>query len=392
MPSIITRYLIRELTSIFLIAFVGLMVVLITIGLIQQALDRGLSPEIILKLIPYAVPKAMMFGLPAATLLAVCVVPGRMAHNNEIAALFSLGVRPTQVYGPLIGFGLVASLLAVWANDIGFAWSYWGVERTVVASARELTLHLLRTEGRFENSNLQIEVNGIEGDILIEPIIHIGGSRPLNITAVKGRLSGVRGGAGLRVELNNGLIEQGGSRIRFPDEFVYELSVQNPIDLDQKYRTPSHLYLSEIPAARQALQSELESLEQDQMRQAAVQMISGDWLGLTDDDWQQREMEHRQAEFRLRRLEIVPHRRWANGFSCLAFALLGIPVSIRLRTPDFWTAFGACFFPILIAYYPIFMFGLNAAKQGTLPPTALWISNLVFFVIGGWWIYRQGWR
>jgi hypothetical protein len=134
---------------------------------------------------------------------------------------------------------------------------------------------------------------------------------------------------------------------------------------------------------------ELGRLERRHAIHACSQMITGDMVGLTNSDWSSRIAELESAEARLKRLHVVPHRRWANGFSCFAFAMIGIPVALRLRTSNYATTFGICFLPILIVYYPLFMFGLNGAKMGTLPPYAAWLGDLVCVAIGGWLMYRE---
>ena len=77
-----------------------------------------------------------------------------------------------------------------------------------------------------------------------------------------------------------------------------------------------------------------------------------------------------------------PWRRWANGFSCMAFVLVGAPLAIRLRTADVWTSFIACFLPILVVYYPLLAYGVDLAKSGDLPPYCVWLGNVVLVTVG----------
>ena len=86
------------------------------------------------------------------------------------------------------------------------------------------------------------------------------------------------------------------------------------------------------------------------------------------------------------RLRTEPYRRWANGFSCLCFALVGAPVAIRLRNADFLSSFFICFLPILVVYYPLMALGVDGA--GVLPPYAVWLGNIILVVVGIWWIRR----
>jgi len=83
-----------------------------------------------------------------------------------------------------------------------------------------------------------------------------------------------------------------------------------------------------------------------------------------------------------------PWRRWANGFSCLCFVLVGAPMAIRMRNADFLTSFFLCFLPILLVYYPVFMLGVSRVKSGSLPPPAVWMGN-VLVALWGLWLLRS---
>jgi lipopolysaccharide export system permease protein len=94
--------------------------------------------------------------------------------------------------------------------------------------------------------------------------------------------------------------------------------------------------------------------------------------------------EIRKIESKQRRLAVEPPRRFAAGFCCLSFVWLGAPLAIWMRKSDFFASFFACFVPILILYYPLFAFGLEQAKIGSLPPMCVWIANVAIGLVGLW--------
>ena len=126
----------------------------------------------------------------------------------------------------------------------------------------------------------------------------------------------------------------------------------------------------------------LTQLESELTLAATAQWMSGDLVGLSHGGWADQNHELKRARKRFNRLQVVPHRRWANGFSCLAFAIIGVPVALRLRTGNYATTFGACFVPILLLYYPLFMFGLNGAKSNALPAWSVWMGNIACAIVG----------
>jgi lipopolysaccharide export system permease protein len=89
-----------------------------------------------------------------------------------------------------------------------------------------------------------------------------------------------------------------------------------------------------------------------------------------------------RSKRRLIRLHTEPWRRWAWGFSCFFFVLVGAPLAMIAKTSDYWSTFGLCFLPTLILYYPLFIFGLEQSKDGVVPPYGVWIGNAVLAMIG----------
>jgi lipopolysaccharide export system permease protein len=118
--------------------------------------------------------------------------------------------------------------------------------------------------------------------------------------------------------------------------------------------------------------------------EAAFDMISGDFAGLADPHWKKRRDKVRIAGQRIHRLQTEPWRRWATGFSCFFFVMVGAPLAIRLRNSDLWTSFAICFLPILLVYYPLLALGVDRAKDGALPPYSVWLGNVILLLAGLW--------
>jgi lipopolysaccharide export system permease protein len=129
--------------------------------------------------------------------------------------------------------------------------------------------------------------------------------------------------------------------------------------------------LAEVAAGKQAL-----ALVTGRLEAATPAAVAGDRGALE------------QAKHRLNRIVLEPWRRWANGFSCLCFVLVGAAMAIRMRNADFLTSFFLCFLPILVVYYPVFILGVSRAKSGAIPPVAVWAGNLLI-ALWGWWLLRR---
>ena len=132
----------------------------------------------------------------------------------------------------------------------------------------------------------------------------------------------------------------------------------------------------------------IDQVEQMAAAKAAIGMITGRIEHTTPEYTQPERDLLRSEQNRLNRIIMEPWRRWANGFSCLCFVLVGAPMAIRMRNADFLTSFFLCFLPILIVYYPVFMLGVDQAKRGAVPPITVWLGN-VLIVLWGWWLLRR---
>ena len=392
MPKLITRYVFLELAKIFLVSSLAFVAMMLIVGIAEEAKKQALGPEILIQLVPYIFPKALMFAMPATCLFSVCVVFGRMAADNELVAIKSMGLHQSVIVFPVLVVAFLLSLTAVWVNDVSFAWSYWGIKRVVLESSDQILYGVLEDQGSFKTNKFSIEVEGVEGRKLIRPVIStFADNKNIRAVADIATLKTDMETHSLTFSMKHGAaVVDGKKPLTFQfDQFAPSIPLKSPEEIAKESGNPNHLYLSQIGSEIDSQGEKLESIrEQDAMR-ACSQLLTGDMLGLTNVKWQQRMTEQTDSKDRLAKLHVVPHRRWANGFSCLAFAMIGIPIALRLKTANYATTFGVCFLPILAIYYPLFMFGLNGAKQGQLPPVAAWLGNVVCMLIGVFLMYRE---
>ena len=390
-PKLVTRYVFIELAKIFVISSFAFVALMLIVGIADKAKEHGLGPELLLQLVPYILPQALMFAMPATCLFSVCVVFGRMASDNEIIAIKSMGLSQSVIVLPVLAVTFLLSLGAVWINDVSYAWSYWGIDRVVLESSDKILYGVLKDQGSFKTNKFSIEVEGVEGRRLLHPVINSYSSNQ-NIRAVaeEATIETDIDTHSMKFVMVNGVAVQDGAQknvFQFP-QFEFSVPIKSAEEIKKESGNPSHLYLRQISSEITTQIGQLTKMKQANAMLACSQLVSGDMLGLSNGDWQQRLIEQTDSTKRLSRLHVVPHRRWANGFSCLAFVMIGIPIALRMKTSNYATTFGVCFLPILAIYYPLFMFGLNGAKVGELPPYGAWLGNLICMLIGAFWIWR----
>ncbi len=392
LPKLITRYVFFELAKIFLISSFAFVALMLIVGIADQAKEYGLGPEILVQLVPYILPEALMFAMPATSLFSVCVVFGRMASDNEMVAIKSMGLSQSVIVFPVLAMAFLLSLGAVWINDVSFAWGYWGIKQVVLESSDKVVYGVLKDQGSFKTNKFSIEVAGVEGRRLINPVINTySNNKNLIIVAEEATLKSDPATHSLNFEMIRGAVMVEGETTAlysFPRQ-SYPIPLESPEEIEKASGNPSHLYLRQVSSEIAAQTHQLTKMKQSNAMLACSQLVAGDMLGLSNGVWEARLQDQKSSTKRLSRLHVVPHRRWANGFSCLAFAMIGIPIALWLKTSNYATTFGVCFLPILAIYYPLFMFGLNGAKLGELPPYGAWLGNVACMSIGAFLIWRE---
>ncbi|MCA9178672.1 MAG: LptF/LptG family permease [Planctomycetales bacterium] len=386
----ITRYILAELLKVFLIALFGMTAVMILAGVVQTAVNEGLGLAPILRIIPYVLPNALRFAVPGTILFATCSVYGRLASNNEVTALKSLGISPVALLRPAWVLAFLVSLVAVWLNDIAVSWGTTGVRRVVIQSIEDIAYGMLRTHKTYEPKagKMSISVQRVDGHRLIRPTISIrgpSGSTAVTVTASTAEMRYNEQRDTLSVFLTNAeATGEVSGDVGFGGHFP-SLRREIPLNLNQtdemgKAR-PADCPSRKIPGEIRHQAEVIQKLEQEMAARAAFDMFSGDLDGLSGEEWKKRRQTLGYARSRMDRLRTEPWRRWANGFSCFCFVLVGAPLAMYLRNSDLFTTFATCFFPILVIYYPLLMVGIGQAKSGALPPYCVWLGNVILMAI-----------
>ena len=210
----LTRYVIFELLKV-LVLWLGVFTLVFVFSLLGVELRRGgVSPAIALKILPFIIPQALVYAIPATVLLAVCVVYGRIASGNEVVALKSLGISPWSVAWPGFALAFAMSLVCVQLNEIAFSWGDLGVRRVIIQSVEDIVYGLLQTQRTYSTERISISVREVEDRRLIRPVIifhsHDGGAS-FTISADEAELSSNLQSDTLRLILFNSVIDGGGS-------------------------------------------------------------------------------------------------------------------------------------------------------------------------------------
>ncbi len=106
------RYVFRELLRVFLLATIGLTLILSLGAILRPVQEFGLGPRQVLHILTCFLPISLTFVLPVAALFASALTYGRFAVDNEIDACRASGVSLLTLIYP----GFVLALLVAIAN------------------------------------------------------------------------------------------------------------------------------------------------------------------------------------------------------------------------------------------------------------------------------------
>ncbi|MCL4202607.1 MAG: LptF/LptG family permease [Pirellulaceae bacterium] len=384
--TILTRYILLELTKVFLVTLLALVVLLVLVGVAQEAVRHGLTLGVTLRLVPFVLLNAMCFAIPGTILFSACNVFGRMAAANEVVAIKSLGIHPDKMVAPALAFGFLVSAGTVLLIEVAFTWGHQGAKRVIASSLEEIAYSMLRTRGEYSSKRFSIHVDSVDGRRLIRPTITLyatDSDAPTTISAREAELRADFTEGLLHLELVDGYVELDGQvTLRFPDTIRQAVPFADPDEMFAASSHPSHMRTPDIARAKARQRAELALAHRQGATAASAESNPGDGAGTDSAEGDEPKDAIAVSGQRLHRLETEPHRRWASGLSCLSFVFIGVPLAIRLRNADFFTTFGICFLPILLLYYPLFMFGLDGAKAGRLPPWSVWLGNIVCIIVG----------
>lgn len=372
---LLQRYILGELTRTFLFVLLCLTLLVNVVGVFQTATERGLAAPQIWEVLPYIVPSMMPFTIPAALLLTVCLVYGRMAGDQEVTAAKAAGVSVMTILWPSILLGAALSIASFMLTDRVIPWALDQMEQRIVRMVEDVFFERLRTEHSFTDRQhgLEINVRDIQGKTLIDPVIR---QKPKNgqsrtITADEATISLDLKRQIARIHIRYGSIcLPDNQRFTAVDKTV-EFSLANEIGKPKPRNLPIDVIESQITET-------VADEDRARERRTVDALLSTSWGGFDHlaslEKWHAKAPDKHSATYHRLKTEI--HSRYAMSCSCLFFVLLGGPFAIYKAKSQFLTSFLYCFVPIVAIYYPLILGIMAQAKKGNIDPSyGMWLGN-----------------
>ena len=349
---ILTRYILREVTSHALIGAAIFTFVLFTrdLGRILELVVRASAPlPSIAEIFFYTVPVALTYTIPMAVLVGILIGLSRLAADSEITAMRASGMGVWD-FGRALAIFVAAAWGLALVNSIYIApWSLSSLE------------HL---EDQLKGSQVSYEVQprvfyeGFPKLVLYVQDVHSaqGGSVWKGVF-----LADISEPANPRITLAREgiLVPEGRDRLHLhlTDGSTHESDPNNA----DRYQI-STFQQTDIPIELPATESKDEQVPvkavgtwQLHARAASVDPVSGRWYLI---------------EF---------YNRFALPSACLVLAMVGIPLGLSSKKSGKSGGFVLTIILVFV-YYFVSLIGVSLAKQGKLSPAVgAWLANLVFF-------------
>ncbi len=384
--KIILVHITAELLKVFTFTLVVLTTILTIVGMVHTSMKEGILLGQIIFTAPYIMVEVSRISIPMTLLLATTICFAKMAGNNEIVALKSLGIPPWKVIWPVLALGVLVSLVSIWLSDWGVTWGRANLAKVLYAAGEDIMFSELRKNHlyTFRDGGVTITAEGVDKKRLLGATITLS-KESTTIHAQEANLKFDLEKAELQIRLRYVEVErQNGIRYTATEDYHAIPLSEFGMEKDEVLR-PADMGMKDIPADIERQTEVVASARRNHAATLAFSTMIGNFDPLASEKiWNTHRYVIDGASHRLERLRAEPPRRWASGFCCFFFVWLGAPLAIWMKKSDVFSSFFACFVPILLLYYPILMFGFSAAKNGTLPPECVWVANLFLGAVGIW--------
>jgi lipopolysaccharide export system permease protein len=356
MKKTTTLYILKEILPIFFIGLMTFTIILLMdkiLKLIELVVNRGGSLSNILMLFLFISPSFLIMTIPVAVLLGTLLTFGRLSSDSEITAFKASGISLYQLFLPISIFALATFLLTSFLVFYALPWGNRGFKETLYRLAQsKVDIEIKERIFNDAFSDLVVYVDRVplqgshmEG-ILIYDQREKGKSN--TIIAREGFLINNRESQEIILRLRNGDIH------RFePEAHTF-----------QKIKFDTYDLKLELAKAFVAIEKKLKdkemSIEDIRKKMEEIKRIGGDPTSY----------------------EVELHKRYAVPFTCIVFALIGVPLGIQPHRSGKSYGFILSIF-ILLAFYVCLTASEILAVRKIIPAfIGGWIPNFLFGGLG----------
>ncbi len=370
--TLLDRYIFKSVLGTC-VAAVALFTFLLTLGnVIRDLLGHVLAGQFpamtFVRLVWLWVPAMAIYALPMGLLTGVLLTLGRLSADSEITAMRAAGLSLARVARPVLALGALGGVAALYINfeSMPHARVEYEHEFAEALRANPMSFIIPKTFVRVFKGSV-IYVGEKEGGVLRDIWLwELDGEQRVKrlIRAESGRLDYDEATNSLVPTLTNAKTEE-----RNPD---------NPEDFSKSPKAPSADKLEEVRLSldryfgHEGVHVKSEWLTYDQLQaeraRLAAQTPSPD--------------KAREASRNRMKLELVWQDKLNLSLSVFSFALLGVPLGIKISRRETSANLGLALALVLGYYMLTVMVKWLDQHPEYRPDLLLWVPNLLFLALG----------
>jgi len=356
MKKTATLYILKEIIPIFFIGLMTFTIILLMdkiLKLIEVIVTRGGSLSDVLMLFLFISPSFLIITIPVAVLLATLLTFGRLSSDSEITAFKASGMSLYQLFFPISIFALATFLLTSFLVFYGLPWGTKGFRTTLYRIAR--------SKADFEIKE-RVFNDAFKGLVVYVDRIPLQGNHMEGILIYDQREKGK----------SHTILAKEGFVINNPEseEIIFRLKSGDIHRLESEART-----FQKVKFDIYDLKLELINVF------AAIERKLKD-REMSIDDIRGKMQEEKKTGKDTISYEVELHKRYAVPFTCIIFALIGVPLGIQPHRSGRSYGFILSIL-ILLAFYISLTASEILAMRKIMPAySAGWIPNLLFSGLG----------
>jgi len=356
MKKTATLYILKEIIPIFFIGLMTFTIILLMdkiLKLIELIVNQGGSLSDVLMLFLFISPSFLIITIPVAVLLGTLLTFGRLSSDSEITAFKASGMSLYQLFFPIAIFALATFLLTSFLVFYGLPWGNRGFKAAL--------FRLAQTKADIEIKE-RVFNDAFSGLVVYVDRVPLQGNHMEGILIYdqreKGKSHTILAKEGFVI--NNPESQEIILRLKSGDIHRFEPEART----FQKIKFDTYDLKLELAKTFALIQKKLKDRE------------------MSIDDIQKKMEEVKKAGKDTTSYEVELHKRYAIPFTCIVFALIGVPLGIQPHRSGRSYGFLLSIL-ILLAFYISLTASEILAMRKIMPAYSVgWIPNLLFSGLG----------
>ncbi|MDD3180280.1 MAG: LptF/LptG family permease [Opitutaceae bacterium] len=361
------------------LAAVGLFVFVLMLGnvirdMLGYALSGQIEPGLFIRLVALTSVAMSTYALPLGVLAGVLLVLGRMSSDREITAMRSAGLSLARIATPVVIFALLGVAAAVAINFYFMPRAKVTYEAELADAVRQNPLSFIVPKTFIRDfPGTIVYVNDKQGallkDVWIWKLDRQKRVRTL-VHAQSGRID--------YDEANNRLLV---TLRRFTSQ---EFDHKNPEDLTTAPLVGTMEKFSDVLPldnlfGQRTLRQKLQWMTFNELR-AEWNRIKAQRAATPE--------ESTQLELQRMKVQITIHEKFTTAFSVLSFALIGIPLGLKVSRKETSANLGIALALAMAYYFLTIAVGWLDQHPSLRPDLLMWAPNFIFQALGCCLIWR----